>query len=59
VTEPNHKQCTRCVMDTSDPNITFDENGYCNHCTDYFANLSKRTYQGKASDKHLQYVSFY
>lgn len=25
--------CTRCIMDTSDPNITFDEYGYCNHCT--------------------------
>lgn len=25
--------CKRCIMDTSDPEITFDENGYCNHCT--------------------------
>jgi len=24
--------CTRCVMDTSDPNIYFDSNGICNHC---------------------------
>ena len=24
--------CTRCVMDTSDPEIEFDENGVCNHC---------------------------
>ncbi len=45
-----YRQCTRCVMDTSDPFITFDENGYCNHCRDYFSNLSKRTYQGKVSD---------
>ena len=27
--------CMRCVMDTSDPDIVFDENGVCNHCTDY------------------------
>ena len=27
--------CTRCVMDTSDPNIVFDENGVCSHCHDY------------------------
>ena len=27
------KRCTRCVMDnTSDPFITFDENGVCNYC---------------------------
>ena len=24
--------CLRCVMDTSDPDIVFDENGICNHC---------------------------
>ena len=24
--------CTRCVMDTSDPNIAFDERGVCSHC---------------------------
>ena len=30
------QRCTRCVMDTSDPDIIFDENGVCNHCTRYF-----------------------
>lgn len=29
-----YKICKRCVMDTSDKNITFDDNGYCNHCND-------------------------
>jgi N-acetyl sugar amidotransferase len=24
--------CNRCIMDTSDPEITFDEKGNCNHC---------------------------
>lgn len=24
--------CMRCVMDTTDPNIIFDEEGVCNHC---------------------------
>lgn len=24
--------CTRCIMDTSDPEITFDDAGVCNHC---------------------------
>lgn len=26
--------CNRCIMDTSDPEIVFDKNGFCNHCTD-------------------------
>lgn len=28
----NHQVCSRCIMDTSDPDITFDEKGVCNHC---------------------------
>ena len=48
-----YKQCTRCIMDTTDTEITFDENGYCNHCNDYFEKLAKRTYQGESSDKKL------
>ncbi len=28
----NYQICTRCIMDTSDPEIRFDEKGICNHC---------------------------
>jgi len=28
----NYQICTRCVMDTTDPDIVFDEDGVCNHC---------------------------
>lgn len=24
--------CTRCILDTTDPDIVFDEQGVCNHC---------------------------
>lgn len=27
-----YQVCTRCVMDTSDPNIIFDDSGVCDHC---------------------------
>lgn len=27
--------CTKCVMDTTDKEIVFDENGVCNHCHEY------------------------
>ncbi len=30
--EREYQMCTRCVMDTSDPVITFDGEGVCNHC---------------------------
>ena len=48
-----YQQCTRCVMDTKDVEIVFDENGYCNHCTEYFDKTSKLIYQGKTSDEML------
>jgi N-acetyl sugar amidotransferase len=30
-----YKVCTQCVMDITDPEITFDEKGVCNHCQMY------------------------
>lgn len=27
--------CTKCVMDTSDPEINFDSSGVCNHCREF------------------------
>lgn len=28
----HYRRCTRCVMDTTDPEISFDAEGVCNHC---------------------------
>ena len=41
-------------MDTTDPDITFDENGYCNHCTNYINNITKYTYKGQETDEKLK-----
>ncbi|ART56103.1 LPS biosynthesis protein [Acidovorax carolinensis] len=30
-----YKNCTHCIMDTTDPNITFDERGRCNYCSNF------------------------
>lgn len=35
-----YQVCTRCVMDTSDPAIVFDERGVCNHCKSYEARVA-------------------
>lgn len=42
--------CSRCVMDTSDPNIVFDENGFCNHCTQTLRSL-QRDYGNEGSNR--------
>jgi N-acetyl sugar amidotransferase len=31
--------CTSCIMDTSDPMITFDERGVCDHCNNFYQNI--------------------
>lgn len=35
-----YRMCARCCMDTSDPEISFDDAGVCNHCH-YFENNVK------------------
>ena len=30
-----YQSCTKCVMDTSDPDITFGDDGVCNHCIEF------------------------
>lgn len=32
-----YQMCTRCVMDTSAPEITFDRDGVCNYCADFLS----------------------
>lgn len=46
-----YRVCRRCIMDTTDPDISFDQNGYCNHCNTakqrlqgvYFKSLNEKT----------------
>lgn len=46
--------CTRCIMDTSDPDITFDEHGVCNHCHRYDQELPKRVFHGQEGARRLK-----
>src|SRR5438128_1272960 len=40
-----YRLCTRCVMDTSDHEITFDKEGRCGHCTE-FLNIRAHSFNG-------------
>lgn len=48
-----YRQCVRCVMDTSDPLISFDEEGNCNHCTEYLGKWPKIMHEGEQGKKDL------
>jgi N-acetyl sugar amidotransferase len=45
--------CTRCVMSDTDPDITFDAEGRCNHCTDYLDRIANLTYRPGTSEREL------
>ena len=34
-------RCIKCIMDYSDPDINYDENGICNHCKKYDEEVKK------------------
>lgn len=49
-----YRQCVRCVMDTSDPEITFDHEGRCCHCSEYLRKRAKHGYRGRVSDEKFE-----
>lgn len=54
--EKAYQICTRCIMDTSDPDIYFNERGVCNHCIRYDLELSKRVFRGPEAEKKLNEI---
>jgi len=34
--EENYQICTNCIMDTSDINISFDDQGVCDNCHSFY-----------------------
>ena len=43
-------------MDTSDPEITFDDNGYCNHCSNAFEIKEREWFPNKEGKKLLDNI---
>ena len=54
VPERKYQICNRCVMDTSDPWIVFDEKGVCNHCTEFLGNRLKTISHRPNDNKNLE-----
>jgi len=50
----DHKQCSRCVLDTTTKLISFDEKGVCNFCHDY----DKVAANTVLRDRGLRYSDF-
>lgn len=48
------KICTRCVMDTTDPNINFDSEGVCNYCRNFDAEILPSWNYGQGKEDDLE-----
>lgn len=51
--ERPYRICTRCIMDTSDPDITFNVDGQCNHCTNFLLRIKSEVYGGQDGRERL------
>ncbi|MHC5113739.1 MAG: N-acetyl sugar amidotransferase [Planctomycetota bacterium] len=54
--EVPYRMCTQCIMDTSDPEIRFDENGVCNHCHDFEHAVATRVFPGEIGRRKMMEV---
>jgi len=52
----NFQICKRCVMDTTDPEIYFDNQGICNHCNEFDKFTSKRWFPNQEGKKKLNII---
>lgn len=50
----SYRICTRCVMDTSDPEIVFDDDGVCSHCHFFARKVMPRWHPDERGEKLLR-----
>lgn len=52
----NYQQCSRCVMDTSDPDISFDEFGVCSHCQAFDLSSKREWFPNELGAQKLEAI---
>lgn len=52
----NYQQCSRCIMDTTDPEISFNIQGVCNHCITYDIKASEELLSQEERESRLNQV---
>lgn len=48
-----YRVCTNCIMDTSDPRITFDERGWCDYCRNFHTNILPNWHPDEQGERDL------
>lgn len=56
MSEREYQVCSNCIMDTSDSKIVFDEDGVCDHCIDFKANIEPNWDTGDKGRADLEQI---
>ena len=49
--------CSNCIMDTTDPDITFDERGWCDYCRNFYENIKPNWHPNDQGEKELAKIT--
>ena len=52
-----HQICKNCIMDTTDPKIIFDDQGQCDHCNNFYANILPNWHPDNESEKKIMEIA--
>lgn len=55
--DPHYRICVRCIMDTSDPQISFDETGLCDYCRNFDRNIAPNWHPDERGARELEQIS--
>ncbi len=56
MTDKSYWICVRCIMDTTDPDIAFDENGICSHCRNFDTNIKANWFPNDEGKARIQAI---
>lgn len=57
MSKDNYQICTTCIMDTSDSNITFDDDGCCDYCNNFRLNIRPNWHTDARGEAELMKVA--
>jgi N-acetyl sugar amidotransferase len=53
MSQGGYQICSNCIMDTTDPNITFDEKGWCDYCRNFYDNIKPNWHPNEKGEKMI------
>jgi len=52
-----YQECIQCVMDTTDPDIVFDERGFCHYCVDFENSIQPHWHNDERGARELSVLA--